>query len=190
MKITKENIQEIYTRYGVSAERAKHSFGVAKIAQDLAGIHGVDSEKAWLAGALHDIARDWADTKLTEYTFSHQLKMSEEERNFPPLLHGRIAADLAKNELDVKDPEVLSAIRHHTSGKADMSTLETILSLADFHESTAEMPKYQNIRDELTISLPKTVNLVNQATKKRVEGQGYKLSNDFLENIDFYSKYQ
>jgi len=190
LDISSANIQTIYTKYKISPERAEHSLGVAEIASELAEKYGEDPGKAWLAGALHDIARDWTDAKLTEYALSHEMGITEEERRFPPLLHGRVAAEVAKNELGVQETEILAAISHHTSGKANMDKLEMLLYLADFLESTDEMPKYQHIRDKLAVSLPKTVNLVNQATKEHVRNQGYELSKDFLENIDFYSKYQ
>ena len=47
------------------------------------------------------------------------------------LLHAYVSADLAQREFGVHDPEILSAIKHHTLGERRMSLLDKILYVAD-----------------------------------------------------------
>ena len=50
------------------------------------------------------------------------------------MLHGRVGAWLAGHRYGVEDPEILSAIEWHTTGKPDMTLLEKIVFTADYIE--------------------------------------------------------
>lgn len=58
---------------------------------------------------------------------------AEEERD-PSLLHAKLGAWMAENKYGVDDPEILSAITCHTTGKPGMSLLDKILYVADYIE--------------------------------------------------------
>jgi nicotinate-nucleotide adenylyltransferase len=191
--VNKENIQTIYDRFGVSPERAKHSLGVAEIAVELANNYDIDPEKAWLAGALHDIARDWPGNKQLDYSNKHDLMPNPDESHNPKLLHGRIAADIIKREYGITDTETLDSITTHTSGCAKMKPLQAIIYSADFLESTSHEPESKEIRNhvlsEIFIDLNKGINLINQDSAEWLTQHGRKLTQDFLENQKYYSKY-
>ena len=58
---------------------------------------------------------------------------AEEERD-PSLLHAKLGAWMAEHKYEVDDPEILSAITCHTTGKPGMSLLDKILYVADYIE--------------------------------------------------------
>ena len=58
---------------------------------------------------------------------------AEEERD-PSLLHAKLGAWMAEHKYGVDDPEILSAITCHTTGKPGMSLLDKILYVADYIE--------------------------------------------------------
>lgn len=92
-------------------------------------------EKASLAALLHDCAKHIAkDPK--EFCRIHNLtKYLHDYDDMPlPVLHAPMGAHLAHEEFGVNDPEILSAITWHTSGKEDMSLLDKIIYLADYTE--------------------------------------------------------
>ena len=62
------------------------------------------------------------------------LPVSDMEAKNPFLLHGRVGAWLAGHRYGVEDPEILSAIEWHTTGKPDMTLLEKIVFTADYIE--------------------------------------------------------
>src|SRR5947208_1420350 len=106
----KENLPE---------ERWRHVQSVTEFAGELAGRHGLDRERARLAGALHDIARCWSLEKLVKYVQGRNLKVPEPEftiRHKPILLHSYVGADLARSRFGVSDGEILSAIEKHSLG--------------------------------------------------------------------------
>ena len=72
--------------------------------------------------------------------------MGEPERESPKLLHGPVAAELARRELGVEDTEVLDAIREHTTGRPGMGPLSLVLYVADKIEPARDYPSVENLR--------------------------------------------
>ena len=64
----------------------------------------------------------------------NKFEITEFERNNPFLIHAKLGAFLAKDKYKVEDPEILSAITWHTTGKEDMTLLEKIIYIADYIE--------------------------------------------------------
>ncbi len=121
-------------RRRLTPERLHHSIAVSKLADELAKIHGLDAEKARLAGLAHDLGRAVSIENMASYALLNKIDAplrDEIIRNFPLLLHAYIGADLARRILDIRDPEVLSAIRCHTLGSLRMSPLDRLLYIAD-----------------------------------------------------------
>jgi predicted HD superfamily hydrolase involved in NAD metabolism len=111
--------------------RYAHSVRVARLADVLAHAHGEDAGRARLAGMLHDIARLYQAERLVAECRARGLPIDDFERAHPIVLHARLGAELARERFGVQDEAVLSAIRRHTLGAAEMSRLDAILYLAD-----------------------------------------------------------
>jgi predicted HD superfamily hydrolase involved in NAD metabolism len=111
--------------------RYEHSLRVAACAVELAQRHGVDAEKARLAGLLHDLARLYSAEQLILEAEARAMPVSPFEREKPTLLHAAVGAALARERFGVDDPAVLSAIAKHTRGAAEMSPLDCVVYLAD-----------------------------------------------------------
>ena len=111
--------------------RYEHSLRVAQAAETLARRHGVDAEKAYLAGMLHDLARLYSAERLIAESEARGFAMSDAERDHPTLLHARLGAALAREAFGVEDADVLSAIEKHTTGAEVMSPLDCVVYLAD-----------------------------------------------------------
>lgn len=65
----------------------------------------------------------------------------------PRLLHGPLGACMAQSEFDIYDPEVLDAIRYHTTGKANMSLLSKIVYIADYIEPGRDFEGVDQLRE-------------------------------------------
>jgi predicted HD superfamily hydrolase involved in NAD metabolism len=109
-------------------KRLKHVEGVAETAVKLAQIHGVNPEKAMMAGYWHDTSK-YDDLKT-------QIKDLDPEtikryKSHPVIYHALAAAQTLEIEFGIHDEEILSAIRHHVWGQKNMSTLEKIIFVAD-----------------------------------------------------------
>jgi predicted HD superfamily hydrolase involved in NAD metabolism len=62
-------------------------------------------------------------------------------------LHAEVAAFVAEQEYGINDPEVLDAIRYHTSGRVGMTLLDKIVCLADYIEPGRNFPGVDRIRE-------------------------------------------
>ncbi|MBV8727774.1 MAG: bis(5'-nucleosyl)-tetraphosphatase (symmetrical) YqeK, partial [Candidatus Eremiobacteraeota bacterium] len=104
--------------------RYAHSLRVARFAERLAYRHGQSPRRARVAGMLHDLARLYSEDRLLEECARRSMTVDEYERKHPLVLHARVSAALASEMFGIEDPVILSAIRKHTLGDAEMSALD------------------------------------------------------------------
>ncbi len=163
MDYTNKNCQEILEdlKKILSEERYTHTVATAQCAKELAKIYGIDCEKAYIAGLLHDCAKCFSKEKLLEI-IKDNLEIDDSEMMNYKTLHAPVSAYIAHKEYGVCDKEILSAIRWHTLGKKDMSTLEKIVFIADKIEPVTRDKKYT---DEIRTIL-KEENGINKALLK------------------------
>lgn len=116
-------------------KRYEHTLSVAYTAANLAAVHGVDVEKALVAGMLHDCAKCLSHKKQMSLCVHNRVQLSElEQEADSPLLHAKAGGVLAREEYGITDEEILHAISYHTTGRPQMSPLEKIIFIADYME--------------------------------------------------------
>ena len=128
-----------WLKANLTEERYLHSLGTAECARDLAKRYGLDEERAYFTGLIHDCAKCLPKTE-TEKIIKENIILECGELENPKTHHAPIGAYLAKKEFGVEDEEILSAIRWHTIGKINMTLFEKIIYLADKIE-TRTRPK-------------------------------------------------
>ena len=134
-------------RRTLSDKRLFHSVLVAATARKLAMLHGVDADQAALAGLLHDCAKCLPIASMQRIAKENRLLLDKETLQSGNLLHGHVGAVVAEKEYGITDPNVLSAIRCHTTGKVGMLPLDMILYLADKIEpSRRSYPALEEVR--------------------------------------------
>lgn len=129
---------ESYLKQNVSEHRFNHIVNVAKTAKKYAKKLGLDHYKAELAGWLHDCAKEYPNDKLLEIAKQKNIEMDEVDLDNPHVLHARVGAEVAKEKFGIDDEDVLSGIRCHTLGEANMSKIAMVLYLADASEPGRE----------------------------------------------------
>lgn len=152
----------------VSPKRYTHTIGVIDAAVYLAQKYGENEEAAYIAALLHDYAKDFSKEQLQEYTRQNKLEVDEIMSSAYQLLHGKVAAHIAENELDITNEDILNAIEYHTTGRKEMSKLEKIIYLADFielgrcYEGVDELRLIaeENLDDAVLQALDNTINYV------------------------------
>ena len=142
-KISETEIKE-WLKNNLTEERYSHSLGTAECAKELARQFGLDEEKAYTAGLLHDCAKCFTNEKLLEIIHDNLDVHQEEMLNYKTL-HAPVSAFYAQKQFGVDDYEILSAIRWHTLGKLDMSDFEKIIFLADDIEPNTRDKEYSAI---------------------------------------------
>ena len=133
----------------LDAYRYEHTLGVEFTCQALAMRYGYDLDKADLAGLLHDSAKRFEDPVMLQKCLDRNIPVTAEEERDPSLLHAKLGAWMAEHKYEVDDPEILSAITCHTTGKPGMSLLDKILYVADYIEprrsKAANLPEMRKL---------------------------------------------
>ncbi|MBO4898168.1 MAG: bis(5'-nucleosyl)-tetraphosphatase (symmetrical) YqeK [Clostridia bacterium] len=144
--MTNEEITEILQKR-LKPTRFKHTLGVAETAVKLAEKYGADKDKAYLAGLLHDCAKNIDFETSKAYCKEHSVPMKEICMKERSLIHAPLGAYMAKEEFGVSDPEILTAIYYHTTGHEDMALLTKILYMADAVEPNRDQDGIEEIRE-------------------------------------------
>lgn len=129
--MTVKEYEEIISKR-MKTPRFKHSKNVAKEAVRLAKKYGADTNKAEIAGILHDATKETDGQEQLELIEKAGITLTEMERSSSKLWHAISGSAYVQTELDVTDREIIDAIRYHTTGRAGMTLLDKIIFLADF----------------------------------------------------------
>jgi nicotinate-nucleotide adenylyltransferase len=71
---------------------------------------------------------------------------------------------------------VVSAIAHHTTGKADMNLLETIIYVADYMEPNRNFPGVETLRELAFTDIQAALKLGLEMTLEHLKRQGAEVS--------------
>ena len=122
-------------------DRYAHTMGVMYMCAALAMAHGYDLNAAQTAGLLHDCAKCIPNKKKLKLCEQYQIQLTDFEKNHPVLIHAKLGAYIAEEKYDIVDPEILSSIVWHTTGKPAMTKLEKIVYIADYIEPLRDKAK-------------------------------------------------
>lgn len=136
----------------LTEKRYTHVLRVAETAKTMALRFQIDERKAEQAALFHDIAKCMDKVELRN--------ILERENDDPRLLrfhhelwHGPVGAIIARDEFDIKDTDVLHAVRYHTTGRAAMSDLEKLIYVADMIEPGRAFPGVEELRERANENL-------------------------------------
>ena len=116
--------------------RYNHSLAVAKLSKKLAKAHGLDEDKAYVAGLIHDITKekneDWQDNCLMRNNDLDKINMPRKTK------HAYTAKYYAIENLNITDEEILDAVYNHTVLKSNV-ILSKIIYIADKREENRNL---------------------------------------------------
>lgn len=130
----------------LSPRRYAHTRNVEKAAVELAKKYGADPQKAALAAILHDALKERPQKELLQILTENAIIAENTIKSPPPVWHGVCAAILAQTRWGITDPEVLAAVRNHTTGRAGMCKLEKIIYLSDMISAERDYPEVGQLR--------------------------------------------
>ena len=125
--------------------RVAHVLGCRDAAAELARRWGADEEDAARAGLLHDITKALDGELQLTLCRAYGIILDDFSRQNPKTLHALTGSFVAQRVFGEK-PAVVSAIRSHTTGKADMDLLEKIIYVADYMEPNREFEGVDTLR--------------------------------------------
>ena len=119
-----------FVESNVKSTRLDHTKGVVDTAKKMAVRYDVDPKKAEIAAWFHDAFRSAGN-----------------------LEHGPIAAEKIQELFNVHDPEIIEAIKNHTTGHPNMSKLDKIIYIADSLEPGRDYPGVEELRKIMYVDL-------------------------------------
>ena len=122
--------------------RYEHSVNVAAEAVELAKLYGENEEKAYTAGILHDITKEFPKEEQLRIITDFGIILDNVQQKAPKLWHSISGSVYIQTALDVTDGDIVNAVRYHTTGRANMSLLEKIIYIADY---TAQGRTYNGV---------------------------------------------
>jgi predicted HD superfamily hydrolase involved in NAD metabolism len=140
-----EEIDE-YLKQNLTENRYKHTMGVVFTAELLAEKNGESKERAKIAALVHDCAKNMKIDEQFEFLKSRNIELDEITVNSPQILHGIVGSIIAREVMGIKDEEILSAVKHHTTGKKSMTLLEKIIYIADYIEPNRNYNGVEELR--------------------------------------------
>ena len=112
-------------------KRQAHSIRVAELAAKRAVQLQISEKKAIAAALLHDCAKNLEESSPYLAGFSLPTEWGEVPGE---VVHQFAGAFVCEKVFGVTDEELLNAVRYHTSGRPNMSTLEKLIFLSDMLE--------------------------------------------------------
>ena len=164
--------------------RAPHVLGTEEEAARLALRWGADEQSARRAALLHDCTKKCGREQHLAICRQYGIRLDGEEQREEKLLHALTGAAVAEHVFGLTAEEV-SAVRWHTTGRADMTTLEKILYLADYIEPTRDFCDLREIRALAYEDLDRAVLLGLEMSIRELEARGAKVHADSVYARDY-----
>lgn len=140
----------------ISAELFLHCANTALYALKLANKLDLSYDEVFLAGLLHDCAKESA--------------IGEEYKEYPPkIVHQFQGVELAKTRYGIENPKVLAAINYHTTGRKGMSTLEKLIFSADMLEPMRSFDGVEDLRNLIETDFEKGFAACVKASLEKLE---------------------
>jgi predicted HD superfamily hydrolase involved in NAD metabolism len=133
-------------RKRLKTKRYHHTLGVLSTALSLARSHGLDPEPVAWAALLHDMCKAGKKDEIRKIALGFGETIPPEDADFPGLWHAWAAAGEARRRWSIESPELLDAIRYHSTGHPGMRELGWTLMLSDFLEPTRGLNGRGNLR--------------------------------------------
>ena len=111
------------------------------------------------AALLHDITKEYSAERQVQICREQGIRISKQDILTPKTFHAKTAAALIPTLYpEFADDEVISAVRWHTTGRANMGLLEKLVYLADYIDESRTFPDCVALREMFWIELPETMS--------------------------------
>ena len=176
-----EELEPIVLRL-LNPNRVKHVLGCRDTAVELACHWGANEEDAARAGILHDITKAIDDPLQLTLCEAYGKILSGFSRKYPKTLHA-LTGSLVAERIFGENKAVVSAIEHHTTGKADMTLLEKIIYVADYMEPNRNFPGVEELRRLAYSDITAALKLGLEMTLEHLNRQGNEVSPESKEAL-------
>ena len=166
----------------LNPNRVAHVLGCRDTAVELARRWGADEIDAARAGILHDITKAIDGPLQLTLCDAYGKILSDFSKRYPKTLHA-LTGSMVAQRIFGENEAVVSAIEHHTTGKADMNLLETIIYVADYMEPNRNFPGVETLRELAFTDIQAALKLGLEMTLEHLKRQGSEVSPESREAL-------
>ena len=159
----------------LNPNRVNHVLGCRDTAVKLAKHWSANETDAARAGILHDITKAIDGPLQLTLCDAYGKILSDFFKRYPKTLHA-LTGSLVAERIFGENEAVVSAIEHHTTGKADMNLLEKIIYVADYMEPCRVFPGVGQLRELAFSDLDGALKLGLEMTLEHLNRQGNEVS--------------
>ena len=171
----------------LNPNRIRHVLGCRDTAVELARRWGADETDAARAGILHDITKALDGPLQLTLCEAYGKMLTDFSRKYPKTLHA-LTGSLVAERIFGENPRVVSAICHHTTGRAGMNLLETIIYVADYMEPNRDFPGVERLRELAYTDIQAALKLGLEMTLEHLKKQGSEVSPESREALAYCEK--
>ncbi len=153
--LSMEDLEQTVTSL-LKPNRVAHVLGCRDTAIELAKRWNADVTDAARAGLLHDITKALDGPLQLTLCREYGIVLDSFSEENPKTLHA-LTGSLVAERIFGENEQVVSAIRSHTTGKPDMTTLEKIIYVADYVEPNRKFPGVEELRQLAYTNLDKAL---------------------------------
>ncbi len=184
--LSMEQLEQVVVKL-LKPNRVAHVLGCRDTAAELARRWGADVTDAARAGLLHDITKALDGPLQLTLCREYGIVLDSFFTENPKTLHALTGSLVAERIFD-ENPAVVGAIRSHTTGKANMNTLEKILYVADYMEPNRNFPGVEELRRLAYENLDKALKLGLEMTLELLQKNQQDISPASAEALAFLQK--
>ena len=171
----------------LNPNRVAHVLGCRDTAVELAKRWGADETDAARAGILHDITKALDGPLQLTLCREYGTILDEFSCKYPKTLHA-LTGSLVADRIFGENEAVVSAICHHTTGKADMRLLEKIIYVADYMEPNRNFPGVEQLRFLAFSDITAALKLGLEITLQHLHNLGDEVSPASRAALDFLKR--
>ena len=145
---------------GMSERRFVHTAEVEKMAAYLGSIYEPDKIPLLRAAALlHDVTKEYPQETQIELCREYGVELEADAYFAPKTLHARTAAAIIPEKFpSFADAEIISCVRYHTTGRADMTLSEKLIYLADYIDMSRTFEDCVKLRNYFLAAEPEKLS--------------------------------
>ncbi len=148
-------------RAEMSPGRFAHTAAVEDMVVRLCALYCPEEEPLLRAAALlHDLTKEKKPAEQEKLCEALGITLSDIDKMTPKTHHAKTAAALIPQKFPAfAHPSIISAVRYHTTGRADMTLGEKLLYLADYIDESRTFPDCVTLRTCFWGACPEAMTL-------------------------------
>ena len=168
----------------LKSNRVAHVLGCRDTAVKMAEHWGENVVDAARAGILHDVTKALDGPLQLTLCAEYGTILTDFGKKYPKTLHA-LTGSLVAEKIFGENEAVVTAICHHTTGRANMGLLEKIIYVADYMEPCRDFPGVEKLRQLAYSDIDAALKLGLEMTLEHLARQGNEVSAESREALAF-----